>query len=157
VRRLIRTITAVALALASTRVAGAQLQRRTASPQGGAAVEMPNIPANPRYPFAGAWVGRLTMPGDEPIPIAMIIDVADGKYTGATIWPNGARAPHNNHALSGDALTWQQINSGGGTWHYSLTRTAGDTLVGTMTLHDAPNFPPPLPTGTITLVRNPSR
>jgi len=151
-----RLTLAAALLLASASIAGAQLQRRAAS-QGGTAVELPSIPADARFPFAGAWVGRLAMGSDEPIPIAMIIEVAEGKYTGATVWPNGARAPQRNHAISNDALTWQQSNSGGGTWFYSLKRIARDTLVGSMTLHDAPNFPPPLPTGTITLVRNPSR
>lgn len=146
----------LSLLLASAVTADAQLQRRTA-PQGSAVVELPDIPADSRYPFAGAWVGRLAMGSDEPIPIAIVIEVADGKYTGATIWPNGARAPHLRHAVVNDALTWQQSNSGGGTWYYTLKRAVGDTLVGSMTLHDAPNFPPPLPTGTITLVRNPSR
>ena len=150
--RLVPTV--LALAITST-VADAQLQRR-AGGGGNGGVELPNIPANPRYPFAGAWVGRLAMTGEEPIPIAMIIDVADGKYTGATVWPNGARAPHDNNKASGDVITWDQSNSGGGRWYYTLKRTTGDSLVGAMTLRDAPNFPPPLPTGTIVLIRNPA-
>ncbi len=154
--RLGRFASALTLLLTSAGAAGAQLQRR-AAPQGSAAADLPNIPPNPRFPFAGTWVGRLAMAGDEPIPIAMIIDVADGTYNGATVWPNGARAPHLDHAVANDALTWQQSNSGGGTWYYSLRHTAGDSLVGTMTLRNAPNFPPPLPAGTITLVRNPTR
>ena len=150
-RRLVHVVfITMTLALTST-VANAQLQRR-AGP-GGGGVELPNIPANPRYPFAGAWVGRLAMAGGDTIPIAMIIDIADGKYTGATVWPNGARAPHDNNKAAGDVIMWDQSNSGGGRWYYSIKRTAGDTLVGTMTLRDAPNFPPPPPTGAITLVR----
>jgi hypothetical protein len=145
-----------ALTLAST-VADAQLQRRTGGPGGGGGVELPNIPANPRYPFAGAWVGQLAMPGNEAIPIAMIIEATDGKYTGATVWPNGARAPHDNNKASGDVITWDQSNSGGGRWYYTMKRTAGDSLVGTMTLRDAPNFPPPMPTGTVRLIRNPAQ
>ena len=107
----------IVASLAAVSVAGAQ-QRRTASP-GGNSIELPNIPADPRHPFAGAWVGRLMMDNDT-IPIAMIIDVADGKYTGSTVWPDGGRAPHNNTATSGQTITWQQTNSGGGLWHYEL-------------------------------------
>jgi hypothetical protein len=146
----------IALAVAMTVLAGGSMsaqQRRIGGTGGGAGVELPKIPANPRYPFAGVWVGRFIM--EDTVPIAVIIEVADGKYSGATVLPGGARAPHLNSAQSGDAMTWQQTNSGGGLWHYVLKRAAGDTLVGSMTLRDAPNFPPPLPTAKILLVRNP--
>lgn len=153
-RRIARVLVATVLAVAISASANAQ-QRRTGGSGGGTGVELPNIPANPRFPFAGVWVGRLM--GDDTVPIAFIIEAAEGKYTGATVWPNGAKAPHMNTTQAGDALGWQQTNSGGGLWHYTLKRIAGDTLVGSMTLRDAPDFPPPLPTVKFVLIRNPAR
>lgn len=153
VRRLIRVVPIAALALTAASATGAQ-QRRSALPSGGANIELPNIPADPRHPFAGVWVGRMMMDNDT-VPIAMIIEANEGKYTGSTVLPNGAHAPHNNTAVSGNTITWQQTNSGGGLWHYDLKLSAGDTLSGKMVLHDAPNFPPPLPTVRYVLIRNP--
>jgi hypothetical protein len=147
-----RVVPIMSLALAAS-AAGAQ-QRRTAVPGGGGSVDLPNIPADPRHPFAGVWVGRMMMDQDT-VPIAMIIEVNDGKYTGATVLPNGAHAPHNNTAVSGTTITWQQTNSGGGLWYYDLKLSAGDTLSGKMVLRDAPDFPPPLPTARYVLIRNP--
>jgi len=152
-RRLIRVVPAI-IALALTSAVAQAQQRRTAGPGGGGGVELPDIATNPSFPFAGVWVGRLAMPVGDTVPIAMIIEVADGRYSGSTVWPNGARAPHENNKAQADVLTWDQSNSGGGRWYYRVTRTAGDTLVGSMTLRDAPNFPPPLPTGTLVLIRN---
>lgn len=152
-RRRARVIpAALAFALIAS-AAGAQ-QRRTGGP-GGGGVELPRIPADPKHPFSGAWVGRMTMNTDEPVPIAMILEFTDGKYTGSTVWPNGGRAPHNKTATSGETITWQQTNSGGGLWYYSLTLVPGDMLTGSMELRDAPNFPPPNPKAKFVLIRNP--
>ncbi|MGH7616635.1 MAG: hypothetical protein ACREPM_05350 [Gemmatimonadaceae bacterium] len=147
-RRILSLIVATVVAGGS---ANAQ-QRRIAGP-GGGGVELPKIPADPSHPFVGALIGRLAL--DDTIPIAIVIQIADGKYTGATVWPNGARAPHLSSVQTGNVLAWQQANSGGGMWHYVMKRTTGDTLVGTMTLRDAPNFPPRLPMGSLVLVRDP--
>jgi hypothetical protein len=150
-RSLARVVPILVALVATSASAGAQLQRR--APGGGSGVELPDIPANPRFPFAGVWIGRMISPMGDTVPIAMIIEAADGRYTGSTVLPNGARAPHDNNKASGDVITWDQSNSGGGRWYYRLARGVGDTLSGTMTLRDAPDFPPPPPTGTILLVR----
>jgi hypothetical protein len=145
-------------------IASAQLRRREAPPGGetrtpGAQEGARMRGANPRFPFAGAWEGSVMMkdgPSKEPRSIAMMFDAADsGKtsYAGFTVYPNGARAPHVNTVAARDSLRWEQSNSGGGHWVYAARLVSPDSVVGTLTLHDAPWHPETMPHGTFVMVR----
>jgi hypothetical protein len=90
------------------------------------------------------------------VPIGVDIEAASGKYSGATIWPNDARAPHLDLRVVGSELVWEQQNSGGGVWVYQAKRQAADTLVGTVKLRDAPFASDAPPSGTFTLTRMPA-
>ena len=88
----------------------------------------------------------------------MVFDVADstkGEYTGATILPNNARAPHLETTVANGEMRWKQTNSGGGFWMYSGKIVGRDSIAGTVLLKDWPQLPAgeKPPTGTFALVR----
>ena len=150
-------LTAVAAAVAVATPASAQM-RRQAPPGGEAPVppaggeSRPRIPASAQFPFVGSWSGQQVVSG-RAVPLGVDIQAASGKYSGATIWPNDARATHVNSRTVGDTLVWEQPNSGGGTWVYQANRQSADSLVGTVMLRGAPFAQTDPPSGKFVLVR----
>jgi hypothetical protein len=157
----IATIALVAAAQATP----AQQMRRSA-PDGAAppSGEAPKgIPRNARHPYAGVWDGTFGItrgPGAEErrVPIVMMLSLTDsakGDYAGATILPNGARAPHLETTVANGEMQWKQENSGGGFWMYAGKLIGRDSIAGTVFLKDWPQLPPgeKPPTGTFSLVR----
>jgi len=143
---------AVAAAVAS-RTVGAQIAR-TRDPS---AAPMPaggGIPRDAQHPYVGMWTGLRTMPmGAGEIRLQFNASATDGTYSGAMLFPNGGRAPHQKLTQSADGLTWESPNSGGGTWVYHVRLAARDSMVGTLVLRDAPPNLQPAPKGTLVLTR----
>ena len=144
--------------------AEAQLPRRPApgSDNGEGTTSKRGAMRSARYPFAGDWEGTSTMqsgPGaNTPRPFSIRIEVADSAartYRAAMILPNGRPAPFQHIALTGDTLSCDQQNSGGGKWIYALRLVARDSLAGTTVLRGAPWHPSPEPLGTVALHRRP--
>jgi hypothetical protein len=79
--------------------------------------------------------------------------VADGKYSGLTLHPGGNASPQNNLAATPGGLTWEQANSGGGTWVFRVRLAGPDSMVGTLVLRDAPANFNPVPQGTMVFTR----
>jgi hypothetical protein len=95
------------------------------------------------------------------MPLRVAFDVADTArqaYAGATLLPNGTRAPHLSDVVTDGALEWRQRNSGGGDWVYSARLVARDSIEGTVVLRDWPQLPAGQqpPSGTFVLVRRPA-
>ena len=85
--------------------------------------------------------------------IRFVFVVSDGKYVGSTVHPGGAKAPHIGLTASASGLTWEQPNSGGGTWVFQVRLAAPDSMAGTIVLRDAPASFTPVPRGTLVLTR----
>jgi hypothetical protein len=146
----------------------AHAQMRRSAPDGASGPrpgEAPKgIPRNPQHPYAGVWDGSFTLrngpaSGDH-IPIVMVLIVADsatGEYSGATILPNGARAPHLETTVASGEMRWKQENSGAGFWMYAGRIVSRDSIAGTVALEDWPQLPPgeKPPAGTFALARRP--
>ena len=122
------------------------------------------IPRNPQHPYAGVWDGTFTLrngpAGGHDIPIVLVLIIADsaqGEYSGATILPNGARAPHLETTVVDGEMRWKQENSGGGFWIYAGKIVSRDSIAGAVALKDWPQLPPgeQPPTGTFALARRP--
>lgn len=146
------------LAVATATLAGAADAQiaRTRSPAGGdATLAAAGIPRDSKFPYAGAWHGTRTMPvgSDE---LRFRFTVADGRYSGVTIHPGGGTAPQNNLTATSAGLTWDQPNSGGGTWVFQVRLAGPDSMVGTIVLRDAPANFNPVPRGTLVLTRVPA-
>ena len=125
---------------------------RTQGPAAAGIAPSGGIPRDPRHPYAGVWVGVRTMDmGSDDISFRFT--VADGQYSGATLHPSGGRSPQNNLAVTTDGLTWDQPNSGGGTWVFKVHLASPDSMVGTLFLRDAPANLQPAPQGTMVLKR----
>jgi hypothetical protein len=149
-----RTVVSAVLLIASSQVGIAQLRR--SADGGGAPAGLPSIAANPRFPFAGTWVGRRTI-SEDGMPVAFAIEADNGRYSSVIILPDNAKVPLERTRLVGDTLVWESPNSGGGMWVYKARRVAADTLVGTVVLRDAPaNFGPKPPSGKFNVVRQPA-
>ena len=125
--RQIHVVGLVAAMLVVFAAHGAGAQERRRSP--GASDAMPaehGIPRDARFPYAGLWSGTRIMPvGSDHIRFRF--SVVDGKYSGVTIHPGGDQAPQENLTATAAGLTWEQPNSGGGTWVFasgSRARTA---------------------------------
>ena len=154
---------AIAILMLAPKPARAQI-RRSASPDGTAptgAGAPKGIPRIARHPYAGVWQGlfRLRSPdgSETPMPVVMVFDVADSAestYSGATILPNGARAPHLETTVARGEMQWKQQNSGGGFWLYTGRLVTQDSVAGTAVLRDWPQLPagqkPPAGTFAIT-------
>lgn len=131
---------------------GAQLPRTRSPGTADAAPAESGIPRDPRFPYAGLWSGTRTMPvGSDDIQFKFSVN--DGKYSGAIILPNGALTPDNNLVATAAGLTWEQRNSGGGTWVYNVRLVGPDSMVGSLVLRDAPPQFTPIPKGTLVLTR----
>jgi len=100
------------------------------------------------------WAGIRTMPlgSDE---IRLRFNFNNDAYDGAMLYPDGHRAPANNPTLTGDGLTWESPNSGGGMWVYRIHLASPDSMVGSLVLRDAPPNLRPAPEGTLVLKRQP--
>ena len=154
------TSTAIALvALAAATPLSAQM-RRSATPDGAPPASGAGIPRgtprSERHPYAGVWNGTFTI--HESIPVVMVFDLADsakGAYSGFTVLPNGARAPHLESVVAKGEMRWKQANSGGGFWVYTGQMVGRDSIVGKVVLTDWPQLPAgeKPPTGTFTLAR----
>ena len=143
---------AVAVALVSG-TAGAQLAR-TRDPSAAPTPAGGGIPRDAQHPYAGMWSGVRTMPmGTGEIRFQFNANATEGTYSGAMLFPNGGRAPHQKLTQSADGLTWESPNSGGGTWVYHVRLAARDSMVGTLVLRDAPPNLQPAPKGTLVLTR----
>jgi hypothetical protein len=140
---------ALTITLVISPTAGAQMRRSATPENGGPTGPAPvGIPRISSHPYAGVWEGLFRIPsptGDErPMPVVMVFDVADAAksaYSGSTILPNGARAPHLETTIAKGAMQWKQSNSGGGFWHYSGHFVTPDSVVGTAELRDWPQLP----------------
>ena len=146
----------VAFALATP--LGAQQMRRSAPD--GAPPTPPGIPRgtprSERHPYAGVWNGTFTI--REPIPVVMVFALADSAktaYSGFTVLPNGARAPHLETTVEKGEVRWKQTNSGGGFWVYTGRFVGRDSVVGKVVLTDWPQLPAgeKPPAGTFALAR----
>jgi len=154
--------TALAVLVLAPHTARAQIRRST-SPDGAAPAGVPKgTPRNARQPYAGVWNGLFRIPApdgsEHPMPVIMVFDVADSAkstYSGATILPNGARAPHLETTVSKGEMQWKQSNSGGGFWVYSGRLVTPDSIAGTAVLRDWPQLPAgeKPPAGTFSIVR----
>jgi hypothetical protein len=141
------SIVILASALCATQ-AEAQLRRQGSGPP---AEARPVIPADPRHPYVGTWIGTMNIV--EPMPLMFEFQISDGKYDGGTVWPGGGKAPHRNVRVVNDQLLWEMPNNGGGTWHYVAKRVSADSIVGTVVLKDY-ELPPDLPgKGSFVVVR----
>jgi hypothetical protein len=152
--RRIVTVACGALALAAAEAGAQQMRRR--GPDAAAAPEGAPAPRDARFPYAGTWVGTRVMPiGTDRIGLRF--RVVDGRYAGETLHPDGGTAPQRKLAASSAGLTWEQPNSGGGTWVFVVRLVAPDSLAGTIVLRDAPPDFDPVPRGTLSFVRQPAR
>jgi hypothetical protein len=159
-------LTTVLVAAIGASSAHAQMRRSApdgaSSPPSGEAPK--GIPRNPQHPYVGVWDGTFTLrngpAAGNDIPIVMVLIVADSarnEYSGATILPNGARAPHLETTVVNGEMRWKQENSGGGFWMYAGKIVSRDSIAGTVALADWPQLPPgeQPPRGTFALVRRP--
>ncbi len=136
-RLAIMSLAVAAIGAASAHIAHAQ-EARARGPAPGDARGAPtrDIPADPRFPFAGTWTGTVDMDGDRS-PIGLAIETSKGQYVGTTIWPGGGRAPNLETRLVDGELTWERPNSGEGVFVYRARKASADSLVGTITLRGA--------------------
>jgi hypothetical protein len=154
--------------VAAVGASNAHAQMRRSAPDGAGSPprgEAPKgIPRDLQHPFAGVWDGTFTLrngpAGGHDVPIVMVLIVADstkGEYSGATILPNRARAPHLETTVVDGKMRWKQENSGGGFWMYAGRIVSRDSIAGTVALEDWPQLSPgeQPPTGTFALVRRP--
>ena len=160
-RTRVHTLAIVVAAVITAAPATAQQIRRSGgSPDGtapapsGAAPR--GVPRSERHPYSGVWNGSFTI--HEPIPVVMVFDVSDSAkiaYSGATILPNGARAPHLETTVAKGEMRWKQENSGGGFWVYTAKFVTRDSIAGTVILTDWPQLPAGAkpPAGTFSLAR----
>ena len=168
VNRLLMSCLATML-VAAVGAGNAHAQMRRSAPDGSGGPprgEAPKgSPRSPQHPYAGVWDGSFTLrngPGGEhDIPIVIVLIVADstrGEYSGATILPNGARAPHLETTVVSGEMRWKQENSGGGFWMYAGRIVSRDSIAGTVALQDWPQLPPgeKPPSGRFALVRRPT-
>ena len=150
----IHLLIAAALLLATATTSGAQEMRRR-SPDASGSTPTAGIPRDARFPYAGVWAGTRTMPmGTDDIGLRFT--VADEKYSGLTLHPGGGTAPQNKLTLTAAGLTWEQPNSGGGTWVFNVRLAGPDSMVGTLVLRDAPANFEGVPKGTMVLTRQPA-
>ena len=141
-----------ALLFVAASASGAQEMRRRSS--NGESAPAAGIPRDARFPYAGVWAGTRTMPiGSDDI--AFRFTVADGVYSGLTLHPGGGASPQNKLTMTAAGLTWEQPNSGGGTWVFNVRLAGPDSMVGTLVLRDAPANFNPVPKGTMVLTRQP--
>ena len=165
-RLVMHCLTTVLAAAFAASDAHAQMRRSAPDGAGGPPRgEAPKgIPRSPKHPYAGVWDGTFSLrggPGGErDVPITLVLIVADsakGEYSGATILPNGARAPHLETTVVDGEMRWKQENSGGGFWMYAGKIVSRDSIAGTVALEDWPQLPPgeKPPSGTFALVRRP--
>jgi len=158
-------VTAIAVLMLPPATARAQV-RRSASPDGAAPAGSPapkGLPRSARLPFAGVWDGLFRVPAPDgsesrPMPVVMVFEVADsarGTYSGSTVLPNGARAPHLETTVTKGEMHWKQQNSGGGFWVYTGRFVTQDSVEGTAVLRDWPQLPAGQkpPAGTFALAR----
>jgi hypothetical protein len=157
------TNVAIAILMLTPVAARAQI-RRSASPDGAApaGAAPKGTPRNARHPYAGVWQGLFRIPApdgsESPMPVVMVFDVVDSAkntYSGATILPNGARAPHLETTVTKGEMHWKQQNSGGGFWLYTGRLVTQDSVAGSAVLRDWPQLPAGQkpPAGTFAIVR----
>lgn len=133
---------------------GAQEERRRMPDPSNRATPA-GIPRNPRFPYVGAWVGTRTLPvGSDQITVRLLVQ--DDKYKSVIVNPGGAEGPGQVATSSSTGVSWEQPNSGGGTWVYKVHLASPDSLVGTVVLTNPPANLTPAPQGTMVLKRIPA-
>ena len=157
-RREMFTGALMAAALVGVLPGAATAQIRRSSGGGPPPPPPAGTPMRARVPYAGTWDGTFTMsdgPGARaPVQIVMAFDAdSAGNYSGYTVLPNNAHAPHLKTTVKGSEMTWEQTNSGGGRWVYTAKLAARDSIVGTYVLLDWPQGNGARPTGKFALVR----
>ena len=141
--------------LFASSTSAAQIARRSRGNDAGPASTNNGTPRDPRFPYAGVWRGTRTMPlGSDQIGFRFT--VTDDKYVGATLHPGGGTAPQNALTATAGGLTWEQPNSGGGTWVFRVRLAGPDSMVGTLVLREPPPNLTPAPAGTMVLLRQPA-
>lgn len=73
--------------------------------------------------------------------IAFRFSVVDGEYSGATVHADGGSVPHSHLTATAAGLVWEQPNSGGGTWVYTVRLVSADSMIGSLVLRDKPATP----------------
>jgi hypothetical protein len=152
----ILTVLSTALVVGMAPTTSAQIARTRIPGNGETVPPTGAIPRDPQFPYAGLWQGTRTMPlgaGD----VVFRFSVVDGSYNGATLHPDGGAVRHGQLAATAGGLTWEQPNSGGGTWVYRVRLVSPDSIVGTLILRDPPPNLTPAPSGTLVLVRTRAR
>lgn len=140
-----------ALAMLFAGSAGAQ-EARMRMPNPDAAPTPPGVPRNSQFPYEGAWEGRRIMPGgSDDVTIRFLVQ--NDKYLSSIAPANGRAEPERAAQATSAGLSWQQPNSGGGTWLYKVHFASPDSLVGTLVLTNAPANLTPAPAGTLSLRR----
>ena len=146
----------IATLLLAAEIAGAQIASaqiaRTRTPYRDAPSPVSGVPLDTRHPYAGLWRGTRHMPfgSDE---IALRFTVTGRAYDGATVHPAGGFEVHRKLTASASGLSWEQPNSGGGTWVYHVRLVSPDSMEGTLVLRDAPSQFTTIPRGTLALTR----
>lgn len=131
--------------------AAAQLPR-TRSPNADAPPAPRGFPRQPEFPLAGLWRGARSLPpGTDTVTLLFTVD--NGHLVGAMVYPRGLVVPHDKLTAQKNAMTWEQRNSGGGMWVYTVHLVGEDRMEGTVVLRDAPANLQPAPAGNVSLVR----
>lgn len=122
-----------------------------------APITIPEIPRDSARPLIGVWVGefRPGIPGAEPAPYTVVIEFLNGGYSGYTfVGPSMVRpAPMRRPAATGQSITWEQPNSGGGTLVFEARLVDPNQLRGSLSFRgDWPKGESP-PSATFSLQR----
>lgn len=147
-----RFVLSALLALSAQATQAQQMRRSGGDGEPPKSGNEPSLPRVPGFPYAGAWKGFRSMPmgGDT---VRLQFTVANGKYEGGMLLPNGRTIPSDHLTASATGLTWDSANSGGGVWAYKIRLVSPDSIVGTLVLENAPPEFNPIPRGTLVLKR----
>jgi hypothetical protein len=87
--------------------------------------------------------------------IVVEADSAGRPVAAMVVLPDGKRVAAQQVTHADGVSSWQQPNSGGGTWQYAARLVHPDRLQGTLVLKDWPQGRGTTPSGTFTLARRP--
>lgn len=136
--------------LAATTLACAAAAQERRSREGAAAeparasgpVTLPSIPYDAGRPLAGVWEGVFTPRRGESVPFAVVIEYLNGSYQVYHLVNNMPNAITALSArVSGDSITWESRNSGGGFLVYTAGLNGRNALNGIMTFREFEPLP----------------